>query len=42
MDLPGDVLDDYKMRLIKAEQKMLFKNRATIGDASETAMVKFA
>lgn len=42
IELDGDVYDDYKMRLIKAEEKMLFKNRNTIGDASETAMVKFA
>lgn len=42
MKLSDDVLEDYKARLIKAEERMLYKNRTTIGDASETAMVKFA
>ena len=36
------MIDEYTNLLLKAEASMLFKNRHTIGDASETAMVKFA
>lgn len=42
MTLSDEVLKSYENTLIKAESQMLFKNRTTIGDASETAMVKFA
>lgn len=40
-ELDRNVLDEYAKNLIAAEKKMLYLNRNTKGDASETGLVKF-
>jgi sodium/potassium-transporting ATPase subunit alpha len=40
-ELSRNVLDEYAKNLVAAEKKMLYLNRNTKGDASETGLVKF-